>query len=198
MNHRRSSSNVSTISPRVAFTGRKPNYNKELGLAFGDYVERYDPKVKSNDAEDDRAEPCIALYPTGNAVGSWNFLNVTSGRQVRRSNWTKMVTTELVINAVNAMADHQDGIRTAPTVADAAVQSEDAVDDVPLGHDDEVDVPRHDVGDQALIDQVARDLDLQPNTEQDEDSSSYEEEDNTADVPSRPVANARVAAPPAV
>ncbi len=100
MNLRRSSSNVSTISPRVAFTGRKPNYKKELGLAFGDYVECYDPKVKSNDAEDDRAEPCIALYPT-------------------------------VINAVNAMADQQDGIRAAPTVADAAVQSEDAVDDVP-------------------------------------------------------------------
>jgi hypothetical protein len=39
MNFRRSSSNVSTISPHVAFTGRKPNYKKELGLAFGDCVE---------------------------------------------------------------------------------------------------------------------------------------------------------------
>ena len=65
-----------------------------------------------------------------------------------------MVTTELVINAVNAMADRQDGIRTAPTVADTAVQSEDAADEVPdlLGYDDELDVPRHNVGDQALID----------------------------------------------
>ena len=91
MNLRRTSSNVSILSPRVAFTRRKPNYKKEVGLAFGDYVECYDPKVKSNDAEDECAEPCIALYPTGNAVGSWNFLNITTSRQVRRSNWTKMV-----------------------------------------------------------------------------------------------------------
>jgi hypothetical protein len=111
-----------------------------------------------------------------------------------------MVTTELVINVVNAIADRQDGVRTALMVADAAVQSEDAVEAVPdhLEHDDELDVPRHDIVDQALIDQVARDLDLQPDTEQDEDSSSDEEEDHTADVPSRPVANASAAAPPAV
>jgi hypothetical protein len=30
-----------TVSPRVLFTGVKPNYRKELSLAFGDYVELY-------------------------------------------------------------------------------------------------------------------------------------------------------------
>jgi hypothetical protein len=109
-------------------------------------------------------------------------------------------TTESVINAVNANADRQDGARTAPMVADAAVQSEDTDEEVPdlLEHDGELDVPRHDIGDQALIDQVARDLDLQQDTEQDEDSSSDEEEDDTADVPSHPLANASAVAPPAV
>lgn len=108
-----------------------------------------------------------------------------------------MVTTEIVINAMNAIADRQDGIRIAPVVADAAVQSEDVVDEVqdPLGDDDELDVPRHDIGDQALIDQVARDLDLQPDTVQDEDSSSDEEEDDTVHVSSHPVASCGSSSP---
>jgi hypothetical protein len=50
INLRRASSDSTKVSPRVAFTGRKPNYKKELGLAFGDYVEVKDPKAISNDA----------------------------------------------------------------------------------------------------------------------------------------------------
>ena len=42
------------------------------------------------------------------------FLNIKSRRQVRQSNRQKMVTTEFVINAVNALADYEDGIGVAP------------------------------------------------------------------------------------
>jgi hypothetical protein len=59
-NLRRTSSSVS--SPRVKFTGRKPGCKKELGIAYGDYCECYDPTVKSSSATVQRTEPCIALY----------------------------------------------------------------------------------------------------------------------------------------
>eukprot|EP00392_Amoebophrya_sp_AT5.2_P019502 g20358.t1 len=58
-NLRQSASSGKTVSPRVAFTGRKPNYQKELALGFGDYVECYNPKVTSNDATMDRTEPSL-------------------------------------------------------------------------------------------------------------------------------------------
>jgi len=99
------SSGGSTVCPRVKFTGRKPIYKKELGLGFGDYVECYDPKCKSNDVKSARAEPCIALYPTANANGSWFFLNLDTKKRVRRTTWDPMVTNDLVINAMNVYAD---------------------------------------------------------------------------------------------
>lgn len=77
---RRTSAKTSNVAPRVSFTGRKINYKKEFALAFGDYCECYDPKVISNDAEQKRTEPCIALYPTANANGSWIFLNLVITR----------------------------------------------------------------------------------------------------------------------
>jgi hypothetical protein len=95
----------STVSPRVKFTGRKPVYKKELGLGFGDYAECYDPTCVSRSVNSKRTEPCIALYPTANANGSWWFLNLETKRRVRRTNWDKMVTTELVVAAMNAYAE---------------------------------------------------------------------------------------------
>ena len=109
MNARRTSSNTTAVAPRVAFTGRKLNYKKEYELSFGTYCECYDPKVISKDAERDRTEPCIALYPAVNANGSWVFLNIKTNKYVRRSNWVKMVTTELVISRMNALAVNEDG-----------------------------------------------------------------------------------------
>ena len=96
-NARRTTSSTTAVAPRVAFTGRKINYKKEYELEFGTYCECYDPKVISRDAERDRTEPCIALFPAVNANGSWVFLNLKTNRYVRRSNWVKMVTTDLVI-----------------------------------------------------------------------------------------------------
>jgi hypothetical protein len=41
INLRTTSALQGTVCPRVLFTGVKPNYHKELSLAFGDYVELY-------------------------------------------------------------------------------------------------------------------------------------------------------------
>jgi hypothetical protein len=72
----------SNVSARVKFIGRKPVFKKELGLAYGDYCECYNPAVVSRGSSP-RTEPCVALYPTTNANGSWVFLNLTSKRRVR-------------------------------------------------------------------------------------------------------------------
>jgi hypothetical protein len=116
MNARRTSSNTTVVAPRVAFTGRKINYKKEYELAFGTYCECYDPKVVSNDAERDRTEPCIALFPAVNANGSWVFLNLKTKKRVRRPNWVPMVTTDLVITRMNALAAEQDGENAGATL----------------------------------------------------------------------------------
>ena len=79
-------------------------YDRVFGLSFGDYVEVYDGRTNTSR---ERSLACIALYPIGNAAGSWMFWNMATKKHVRRSNWVKMVTTDLVVNAVDAIADHK-------------------------------------------------------------------------------------------
>jgi len=67
----------------LVFTGYKPDFKTELSLAFGDYVEVYDPKSKgkSNDIMTAQTEPCVALYPSASRNGSWVFYSLlTKGR----------------------------------------------------------------------------------------------------------------------
>ncbi len=96
INTRRSSGDVSAVCPRVKLTGKKVNYKREFTLSFGDYVECYDPSSRGNTTKE-RTNSCIALYPCGNITGSWHFLNLLTGRRVRRSRWVRMRHTPDVI-----------------------------------------------------------------------------------------------------
>jgi hypothetical protein len=93
-------------SPRVRLTGFKPEFKQEFGLAFGDHAEVYDPKAaeQSNDVTVQRTEPCIALYPSANKNGSWIFFNFQTKAYVRRTQWTKLPTSKLVIAVMNELA----------------------------------------------------------------------------------------------
>jgi hypothetical protein len=70
----------------------------------------------SRNAEQNRTEGCKALYPAGNANGSWIFLNLKSSNRVRISNWTKMVTDDLVIARLNELTGSHKAKR--PILAD--------------------------------------------------------------------------------
>jgi hypothetical protein len=80
--------------PSVRFTGLKPEFKNEFGLAFRDYVEVYNPRAenRSNDMLTMRTEPCITLYPSANKNGSWVMLNLNSNSYDRRSQWRKLPT----------------------------------------------------------------------------------------------------------
>jgi hypothetical protein len=91
------------VCPRTKFTGKKIDYDREFSLGFGDYVEAYDHKVKSNSMME-RTEPCIALYPAANVSGSWVMWNMRTDTYVRRTHWIKMRVTREVINAMNTLA----------------------------------------------------------------------------------------------
>jgi hypothetical protein len=77
MNLRMTTALHGTVCPRVLFKGFKPNYRKELSLAFGDYVELY---TGTDNTSREHSTSCIALYPVGNATGAWQFWNLHSGR----------------------------------------------------------------------------------------------------------------------
>ena len=89
----------------MAMTGRKPSYAKTFkNIAFGKNFEIYDPTCVSNDALKGRSQPCIALYPARNAQEGWVFFNIHTGKRVRRSSWTPMQMSQLVIDSMNALS----------------------------------------------------------------------------------------------
>ena len=71
MNCRRTTGLNENRAHMIAFIGRRVNFKKEFKCGLADYVEAYDPKVRSNAVDQLRGEACIALYPSGNVCGSW-------------------------------------------------------------------------------------------------------------------------------
>jgi len=103
LNTRRTTALSDNVCPRTKLSGRKVNYNREYKLGFGDYVEAYDPRGKSNSMRP-RSEPCIALYPSANISGSWILWNINSGTYVRRTHWRQLPTPDSVIKKMNELA----------------------------------------------------------------------------------------------
>jgi hypothetical protein len=114
LNIRRTTALSENVCPRVLFMGMPVNYAKELGLAFGDYVESYEGTTNTSKA---RSSACIALYPTANTTGAWVLWKIKNRTRVRSTNYVKLVTNELVIDAINQIALDKDIIAALP-VAD--------------------------------------------------------------------------------
>jgi len=134
MNTRGTSALQGVLSPRVLFTGLKPNYEKEFGLAFGDYVEVHNGMTNTSK---ERSLPCIALYPVGNAASTWVMWCITTKSYVRRSAWHKMVTNDMVIRTMNSYV----GVAVVEAVEEAKEEEDvpDLVDAVEATSDDEDD-----------------------------------------------------------
>ena len=88
------------VCPRVLFTGVLVPY-KEFSMAFGDHVEAYEGTDNMSGA---RSAACIVLSPVGNSTGSWILWKMDTRVRVRKTNFQKLVTLELVINQMNALA----------------------------------------------------------------------------------------------
>jgi hypothetical protein len=90
------------VCSRVLFTGMLIDYRRELLLAFGDYAEAY-KGTTNNMAEHSAA--CIALYPAANSTGLWVLWKIDTQCKVRKSNVVKLVTTDVFITTMNAIAE---------------------------------------------------------------------------------------------
>jgi len=101
LNIRRTTALSENVCPRVLFTGAPVDYKKELQVAFGDYVEAYEGTDHMSRA---CSAVCIALHPAGNLSGSWILWKIELRTRVRRTNMRKMVTSDLIVQAMNATA----------------------------------------------------------------------------------------------
>ena len=93
-----------TMSPNTLVTGVPGIEYKELTkLQFGDYVQVHQENPITNTNEP-RSVRAIAIYPSGNAQGTWYFMSLNTGRRLHRRNWTVSLMGQDVLDRVDKLA----------------------------------------------------------------------------------------------
>lgn len=90
------------ISPLEQFSGRKLDASRDLRIDFGEYVHATVPDPDSTLAP--RTQGCIALLSAGNSTGSVTMWCLATNRTVKRDQFTKLPTPDLVITHINSIA----------------------------------------------------------------------------------------------
>ena len=103
-------------TPREIFWDVKLDYLKDLRIGFGDHCEVFDENADNSLRQ--RTVPAIALYPSGNAQGSWKFLSLDTMRVVTRDQYTELPTPVSIIERMNA--EHDREVAPRVRVADPA------------------------------------------------------------------------------
>jgi hypothetical protein len=89
------------MSPREIMTGQRLNYARHCRFEFGEYVQTHEQHDSSMTP---RTIGALALWPTGNAQGTWYFMSLSTGRVLKRNHATQLPMPHEVIDAVHRMA----------------------------------------------------------------------------------------------
>ena len=94
-------------SPGTLVTGcKKTDYNRLNVLHFGDYIQAHQP-VNPTNTNKASTVGAIALYPSGNAQGSWYFMLLTTGERIHMYQCDIITIGEDTIEIVHALVRHQ-------------------------------------------------------------------------------------------
>jgi hypothetical protein len=88
---------VSNITPRQWITGARPDFKRDLRVAFGEYVEAHNSTIAQRNSMSPRTDPAIALVPTCNSQGSVWFYSMRTGGIISRDHWTSLPIPPAVI-----------------------------------------------------------------------------------------------------
>jgi hypothetical protein len=83
-----------TISPRGLVTGLKLDYNKHCRIAYGTYTQTHE---EHDNTMATRTTGAIALRPMGNDQGGYYFMSLSTGRRLKRYQWTELPMPKEVI-----------------------------------------------------------------------------------------------------
>jgi hypothetical protein len=88
-------------SPCHIMTGQQVDYGLHCQLEFGEYAQVHE---SHNNSMLTRTTGAIALRPTGNAQGGYNFMSLTTGKRLNCYAWTALPMPGEVIECVHALA----------------------------------------------------------------------------------------------
>jgi hypothetical protein len=95
-----------TLSPDSIVTGAGHPVFHNMQLEFGTYVQVFEDNDPTNTLRA-RSMGAIALSPTGNAQGDYNFMSLATGHTISRHSYTALPMTDTAIARVEAIASHE-------------------------------------------------------------------------------------------
>ena len=101
----------SEYSPKEIVTGQKFDFETQCKVKFGAYVEAHPDRDITNDMKL-RAEPCIALGPTGNIQGGVNCYSLTTKKILERRSFTRLPMPDQVVRRVVKLGKRAKQLRT--------------------------------------------------------------------------------------
>jgi hypothetical protein len=90
-----------TISPRGLITGLKLDYNKHCRIAFGAYAQTHE---EHDNIMATRTIGAITVRPMGNEQRGYYFMSLSTGKWLKRYQWTELPMPKEVIVRVHALA----------------------------------------------------------------------------------------------
>ena len=87
------------LSPRELVIRHKLDFKKHCRAQFGSYCEVHDEPVPTNSMTS-RTTPAIVLGPTGNLQGTYKFFSLTTGKKLKRRQFTPYPMPDTVIARV--------------------------------------------------------------------------------------------------
>jgi hypothetical protein len=93
----------SDLSPREMFTGHRLNFKIDFKLSFGMYCEVYNNAVHSNNAQQLRTSPCIALISAENGHFTWRFYRLSTGTIISSDNYKPLPTPDRICRSMNEL-----------------------------------------------------------------------------------------------
>ena len=91
-------------SPRAIITGVQLDYNRHCRHQFGEYVQTHE---EHDNTMAPRTVGALALYPTGNTQGSFQFFSLSTGRVLSRNHATALPMPDDIIAQVHRIARRQ-------------------------------------------------------------------------------------------
>jgi hypothetical protein len=175
------------LSPYTIMHGKSVDYDKELKVPFGAYVQAT-KEAKPYNTPETRTIAAICLGPTNNKQGGYDLMAVTTGRLITRARVIELPMTDLIIEAVEDLAEAQ-GIKElkfhardgAPADWIAGVDSDSDSDSDSNSSDSDSDSDSDDDDDDPPDLLVPKDSDSDSDSSSESDSESDDDDDGYMD-----------------
>ena len=92
-------------------TGETLDYNKHLTLQFGQYCQVHEEENPTN-SQVARTKGAISLRPSGNLQGGYRFMDLNTGKKIKRRSWDAIPMPNIVIACVNTLGSDQPKLLT--------------------------------------------------------------------------------------